>query len=1168
MQQALRQIESDFKAAGSKLTAAGASMSAAITAPIVGAIGGSAKAAIDFESAFAGVRKTVGGTQQELDAIAGKFRQLATTIPVSAVELSKVGEMAGQLGVKKEKIVEFTKTIADISVATNLTADQAGASFARLANIMKLPQDQFSNLGSAVVALGNFGASTEQEMLDMALRISGAGATAGLSAPQVLGLANALSSVGLEAEAGGTAMSKVIIQIAGAAKHGGAELQKFAAVAGVSAAEFKKAFEQDAGNAVGMFLKGLGRIKETGGDLLGTVQKLGFEEVRLRDAMLRAANAGSLVGDSLALGSKSFKENTELTRAAEERYKTTANQLKLLWNQITEVGITLGQTFLPILRNLVDDVKPVVQWVSDAAKAFGQLPQPVQTTAFAIAGIAAAIGPVLVIAGTLISAIGSIAGALALIAPAAGAAAGAAGMGGAGVAAGALGTALGALGTVAAATAAFFAGWKFGSWIGEVTGATDAVGKLAARMLYGKDAAEQYAASRAFATRPGAGSTHSGDINLPADKPSAAAPPAGGGSTGGAPFDPLAGMSGGKKGKSDLAKTKKEIEDLDKVLQIAAAHNVDAATLMKEYGSQIVDATNKAKIFGIELPKSFETAKAAQLKVLQDKSLVTANEQARKILEANAKATAKLADEQNKESNKRYLDGLKARTDASTQLLVEQNRATMSSSDFEISEIARVRDADLLALDHRVAGWQETATAIEQTAALKMKAVREAHDAEVAQMKASINSWGNLTKGWLDSIPGLLQSAFTGGGGLGGALKGLLSNIGGDIGTKLFSGPTGLGAKLASGLFNKGMGGELAAKFGGMLGSLGGPLGSLALSFGLKLGKKLFDGLFGHAGRDAVKNFAATFEGGFDGPNGLHAQLNKLGAEGERMWIQLTQKTGKNDTAGARKIIDEITAALAAQKTKEDELAAAATTAGAAQTAASQQALDAIKGMNDEIAGLQQSIADEAPEEEMGNAEKLVRAKIDAIAKQRDAAQKEIDAATAASTESTKTAAQETETAMTAAADAAHRLADELSRIPRDVGVHTHYSSDGEPPAGVRPTEPPPIIVPGAADGVFATKPLLRVFGEGGEPELGGPVGFMKDALVGALTKLGATSDSGGGSGMPSGVTLVVQGNDTGELKSYLERTFIPLFIESLRRNAGGSGSDLVQTLQNLGLGS
>lgn len=190
---------------------------AAVTAlGVIGAkaISGMTKTAIEFESAFAGVKKTVELSEQEFETLRNEFKQLSKVIPVTFIELSSIGEIAGQLGVEGvANLKKFTKTIADISVTTNLTSEEAATSFARIANIMQEPIENVDKMGSAVVDLGNNFATTEAEISTFATRIAGAGKISGLTTADILGIGAAFSSVGVQAEAGGTAVQKVLIKM-------------------------------------------------------------------------------------------------------------------------------------------------------------------------------------------------------------------------------------------------------------------------------------------------------------------------------------------------------------------------------------------------------------------------------------------------------------------------------------------------------------------------------------------------------------------------------------------------------------------------------------------------------------------------------------------------------------------------------------------------------------------------------------------------------------------------------------------------------------------------------------------------------------------------------------------------------------------------------------------
>jgi len=224
-----------------------------------------------------------------------------------------------------------------------------------------------------------------------------------------------------------------------------------------------------------------------------------------------------------------------------------------------------------------------------------------------------------------------------------------------------------------------------------------------------------------------------------------------------------------------------------------------------------------------------------------------------------------------------------------------------------------------------------------------------------------------------------IAGALHGGGGGAGVLGAATGLMGSEIGSSVAKN-LGVGLlKDGAGIFKNALGGVLSSALP-MVGSLVGPLAS-----------KLWSSLFGTAGRDKVKEFASSF-GGFDE---LHTKLNELGAEGEKLWIQLTQGTGRNNPQQAAAAIDAINAALEDLAKKHDDAGNAAQKDADQQTAAFMKTHDAaqqaIDGVNSQIKSLQDTIANEAPEEEMGVIEQQTRAKIDALQKENDARQQALD---------------------------------------------------------------------------------------------------------------------------------------------------------------------------------
>ncbi|WP_320920780.1 phage tail tape measure protein [Eisenbergiella porci] len=393
---AFSRLEAVAKASFAAISAAALAAGAGIAA----GLGASIKTGIEFESAFAGVEKTVNASSAQLEDLRDDIREMSKEMPTSAAELSEIAESAGQLGIKTENIAEFTKTMAMLAEATNLTSEEGASMFAQFANITGMGQDNFDELGSSVVALGNNMATTEADIVSMGMRIAAAGTQVGLSQDQIMGYSAALSSVGIEAEAGGTAFSKLLTNLQMATETGEG-LEEYAKVAGMTGKEFQKAFGEDAATAVNEFLKGLNNTERNGMSAIAVLDEMGLTEVRLRDTLLRAANASDLVTDALDISGTAWEENTALANEAAKRYATVESQLSITGNKVKDLGISvyddlrpgilsainLGNEFIDSLAgqegaigemidSAVEKMPTMVRQVKEAGEAVGDFAQP------------------------------------------------------------------------------------------------------------------------------------------------------------------------------------------------------------------------------------------------------------------------------------------------------------------------------------------------------------------------------------------------------------------------------------------------------------------------------------------------------------------------------------------------------------------------------------------------------------------------------------------------------------------------------------------------------------------------------------------------------------------------------------------------------------------------
>lgn len=314
----------------------------------------SAKFAIDFEDSFAGVKKTVDATPEQLAKIKQGIIDLSTTgidgrgaIPQTTTELNELAAAGGQLGISQENIIDFTEVMAQMGSATNLVGEEGAATLARFQNVMGVGQNEIRNIGSAIVDLGNHSATTESEIAEMALRMGKYGSSVRMSAADVLGYSAALSSLGIEAQMGGSAIGRTWLSIETAVASGGEGLTKFAKYSGKSAEEFKKQWNTDSSGAFNGLLKGL----QSAENLTLALDDLGINNTQDIQAMMALVNGYDLVTESVNRSNTAYKENTALQEEFDRKAETTASQLSVTKNNIVEAARSIGETMLPSIKD-------------------------------------------------------------------------------------------------------------------------------------------------------------------------------------------------------------------------------------------------------------------------------------------------------------------------------------------------------------------------------------------------------------------------------------------------------------------------------------------------------------------------------------------------------------------------------------------------------------------------------------------------------------------------------------------------------------------------------------------------------------------------------------------------------------------------------------------------
>lgn len=310
--------------------------------------------AVAFESAITGVYKTVDGTSEQLRQIRDETKEMALVIPSTTDEIAEVEEAAGQLGIATENVTEFTGVMINLGNSTNLAAEEGASSLAKFANITGMSADKYENLGSTVVALGNNLATTEADIVAMSTRMASAAALAGFTESQILALSGSLSSVGVEADAGGSAMSTLISKIQLAVETGNEQLEYFASVSGHSVDEFRQKWGTDAVGALYDFIAGLNDTERNGKSATAILDEMGITEIRLSNAVKALAKNHDGLKTSLDIANTAWEENTALATEANTRYSTLESKLKMTKNAQTNLSTSIGEVFAPTVSSAAE----------------------------------------------------------------------------------------------------------------------------------------------------------------------------------------------------------------------------------------------------------------------------------------------------------------------------------------------------------------------------------------------------------------------------------------------------------------------------------------------------------------------------------------------------------------------------------------------------------------------------------------------------------------------------------------------------------------------------------------------------------------------------------------------------------------------------------------------
>ena len=307
----------------------------------------------EVESGFIGIAKTTGLTGKEFKKLETALLDMSTSMAgVELRGLQGIAETAGQLGIAGvDNILEFTRVITMMATTTELSAGEAATAMAKLGNVLDVPITDFERLGSVINELSNNTNATAGDIVATGQKVAAMGIEFGLTAGEVLGLSATLTELGIKAERGGTAISKVMLEMI-------KDTDAFAKASGKSVEEFSALMNDKPIEALQLFISELGKLDKFAKlKVLDDVNLKGSEAIA---TMLKLSSGTTILTKNLKIQADAWAKNTSL----QKEYDTASAGLNAQWDRVTSsltvLAYKIGKELLPMLKILIDDT---VKWI-------------------------------------------------------------------------------------------------------------------------------------------------------------------------------------------------------------------------------------------------------------------------------------------------------------------------------------------------------------------------------------------------------------------------------------------------------------------------------------------------------------------------------------------------------------------------------------------------------------------------------------------------------------------------------------------------------------------------------------------------------------------------------------------------------------------------------------
>ena len=300
-------------------------------------------AAAQQEQAFASVARTVGAVGKEADDLRQQLIGMTTEMPVAFSDLAGIATLAGQLGIAKENVADFTEVVAQFAATTNVSVEEAAKNIGRVAQLTGTPGTEYQNLAASIYEVGVTSVATESEILSMMSSIATAGDLAGFTNKQVVALSGAFASLGVQPEAARGSLQRIFNVITVGAETGGEALTKLAEISGMTESQISQLWKTDSQRVFTAFVQGLQDMDAEGTNTTETLKDIGINAVRDQRALQVLANNMGVYTQALGNADTAYAEGTALQEGYAQQTDTVVAVFERLKNAVTATFSEIGQ---------------------------------------------------------------------------------------------------------------------------------------------------------------------------------------------------------------------------------------------------------------------------------------------------------------------------------------------------------------------------------------------------------------------------------------------------------------------------------------------------------------------------------------------------------------------------------------------------------------------------------------------------------------------------------------------------------------------------------------------------------------------------------------------------------------------------------------------------------